>query len=131
MFSSPAIFLCLPCSLSVHLSLSPLFFKLNVSFHGVVPESQESRAVDGFGGEDPAFLWAHHGTDRVKEGQRHTCTHANANTHSCSFQISFKEIEFDEEGVIAVPLTSLSRPDCNLFWPSTDYITRRDRLINM
>lgn len=87
-----------------------------MSFHGVAPESQESQAVDGFGGEDLSSLWTHHGTDRVKEGQRHTCTYTNANTRSCSFQISLKEIEFDKErGVVVVPLLSLSGPDCNLF----------------
>lgn len=58
---------CFPLQLffSVYLVLSTcpfllyvpsLFFKLDVSFHGVAPESQESRAVDGFGGEDPSSL---------------------------------------------------------------------------
>lgn len=76
-----------------------LFFKLDVSFHGVARESRESRAVDGFGGEDLSSLWTHHGTDRVKEGQRHTCTQTNANARSCSFQISFEgDIIWEGEG---------------------------------
>ncbi len=110
MFSSPAIFLCLPCSLSVHLSLAPLravsiFQTQRVFSRSCARVSLESQAVDGFGGEDPSSLWTHHGTDRVKEGQRHTCTYTNANTRSCSFQISLKEIEFDKErGVVVVPL---------------------------
>lgn len=57
---------------------SLLFFKLNVSLFSPSCVRVPGEA-DGFEGEDLSLLWAHRGTDRVKEGQRHTCTtHTNA-----------------------------------------------------
>ncbi len=70
--------------------------------------SLESQAVDGFGGEDPVLFvdssWGQTGEGGSKDTHVHT---ANANTRSCSFQISLKEIEFDRREVLLLFLCYL------------------------
>lgn len=112
------LFFCLPCSLSVHLSLSPLravsIFQTRHVFSRSCAKVPGEPGCWWFWRWRPLLLWTHHGTDQVKEGQRHTCTQTNANARSCYFQISLKGISFQKERVV-VSLFSLSGPDCSLF----------------